>query len=187
MTEIIFTKDKLKYLGDFAQIGDYTYGSPKVFHWGENAKLYIGKFCSIADEVSIFLGGNHRHDWITTYPFPAFTDKWPEANNIKGHPATKGDVIIGNDVWIGYGATILSGVKIGDGAVIAARAVVTKNVDPYSIVGGNPARFIKKRFEDDLVEKLLDVEWWDWPIDKIRKYIDVLCSNNIEKFINEIH
>ena len=122
------------------------------------------------------LGREHRKDWVTTYPFPAFPDVWPEAKDIPGVEISKGDVIIGNDVWICYGATILSGVKIGHGAVIGARAVVTKDVEPYAVVAGNPAREIKKRFTPKQIQKLLDIAWWDWPEEKIRENIKMLCN-----------
>jgi len=177
---VTFTKDFLK--GPFYNIGDYTYGCPRVFEWGEGAKLKIGKYCSIAEAVNIFLGGNHRLDWITTYPFMSIFD-WKEAENLKGHPATKGDVVIGNDVWIGHGATILSGVKIGDGAVIGAAAVVAKDVEPYSVVVGNPAKEVKKRFPNNVIVKLLKLKWWDWPEDKIKENLPVLCSSSIH-FLN---
>lgn len=175
-----YTKDLLADYNNIVEVGDFTYGKPKILHWGEKAELKIGKFCSIADEVVIFLGGNHRIDWITTYPFPAIVNDWPEAKDIEGHPTTKGNVIIGNDVWIGYGATILSGVTVGDGAVIGARAVVTKDVDPYSIVTGNPARLIRKRFDEKVIDKLLAIKWWNWPIEKIKKNIKLLCSGDID-------
>jgi len=175
---VTFTKDFLK--GPFYNIGDYTYGCPRVFEWGEGAKLKIGKYCSIAEAVNIFLGGNHRLDWITTYPFMSIFD-WKEAENLKGHPATKGDVVIGNDVWIGYGATIMSGVKIADGAVIGARAVVTKDVDAYTIVAGNPARIIKKRFTDARIKYLLKVKWWNWSKEKVIRNIKFLCGRDVYK------
>lgn len=176
-----YTKDLLRDLGELVIVGDFTYGKPKVMHWGENAKLKIGNFCSIADDVTIFLGGNHRIDWITTYPFSSLPAEWSEAIDIKGHPATKGNVEIGNDVWIGYGATIMSGVKIGDGAVVGAKAVVVKDVQPYSIVAGNPAKEIKKRFDDKLIKKLIELKWWNWPIEKIKLKINILCSIDIDK------
>lgn len=186
MLENFYTKDLLKNEVNkgVASIGEHTYGKPKIFHWGEEAKIKIGKFCSIADEVVIFLGGNHRTDWVTTYPFPALANDWPEAGGIKGHPATKGNVIIGNDVWIGYGATILSGVTIGDGAVIGTQAVVTKDIEAYTIVVGNPAREIKKRFNQLQIEKLLEIKWWNWPIKKIKKNIELLCSGNVDNLLN---
>ena len=143
--------------------------------------LKIGKFCSIANDVQIFLGGNHRIDWITTYPFSVL-NSWPEAKDIKGHPCTKGDVIIGNDVWIGRKTLILSGVTIGDGAIVGARSVVTKDVAPYSIVAGNPAKLIRKRFDEKTIEKLLEIKWWDWNLEKIKKNLPLLLSNNIEQF-----
>jgi acetyltransferase-like isoleucine patch superfamily enzyme len=178
-----FTKDCLRNLiiEGTAEVGDYTYGNPRILKWGENVKLKIGKFCSIADEVVIFLGGNHRIDWMTTYPFPAFKDAWPEGKDIQGHPCTKGDVIIDNDVWIGFGATILSGVKIGDGAVISAKSLVTKNVKPYTVVGGNPAETLFYRFNKKTIDILLKLKWWDLPYEIISTNIHILCANNLEK------
>lgn len=185
MREAFYTRDLFKDSTQFIQVGPYTYGRPKIFHWGEGARLTIGKFCSIADEVVIFLGGNHRTDWATTYPFPAMAEEWPEAAGITGHPATKGDVVIGNDVWIGYGATILSGVTVGDGAVIGARAVVCRDVGPYTIVAGNPAREIGKRFPDEVIARLLELRWWDWPIEDIRRRLPLLCSCDVENLLRE--
>lgn len=162
--------------------GRGTYGTPRVSQWGENARLKIGNFCSIAENVHILLGGEHRSDWVTTYPFNVL---WPKvAGHIKGHPRTKGDVIIGNDVWIATGAFILSGVTIGDGAVIAAHAVVTKDVPPYAIVGGNPAKIIRYRFDETTIQKLLEISWWDWPDEKIKGSIDLLLSDDIDAFVN---
>ncbi len=185
----LFKKDKFYTKDNFSkkryQIGDFTYGKPQVYDWGEGANLIIGKFCSIASDVKIFIGGNHRTDWITTYPFPRMHE-WPEVLGIKGHPSTKGDVVIGDDVWIANGATILSGVKIGSGAVIAGQAVVTKDVEPYCIVAGNPAKFIKKRFDDDSINKLLKIKWWDWPIEKIKQNVEILCSNDIKKLFDRV-
>jgi len=164
-------------------IGDYTYGIPAVKDWGEGASLYIGKFCSIADQVAILLGGNHRTDWVSTYPFMAFNDHFPAFAETKGHPATKGDIKIGNDVWIGTGVTILSGVTIGDGAVIAAHAVVSKNIPPYAIAAGNPAVVAKYRFSGAAIEKLLKIKWWDWDKEKINEHANLICHPDIEKFI----
>lgn len=122
-------------------IGKWSYGKLKILARREGASLKIGSFCSFSTEVKIFLGGEHRTDWVTTYPFNKL---WKSAKTFTGHPSTKGDVIIGNDVWVGHAAVILSGVMIGDGAVVGANAVVTKNVPPYGIVAGNPARLINK-------------------------------------------
>lgn len=172
-----FTKDILK--GEQYHIGDYTYGNPKVLFGKSGAHLTIGKFCSISVGVEIFLGGNHRIDWISTYPFNSLPKYFPEGKNIKGHPATNGDVTIGNDVWIGKNVTIMSGVTIGDGVVIAANAVVVKDIGDYEIWGGNPARFIKKRFDAPTIEKLKAEKWWDWDIDKIKNNIEKLCSKEL--------
>lgn len=163
------------------EVGKYTYGKPIVFRGRGAGSLKIGKFCSISNEVVILLGREHRKDWITTYPFPAFGGDWPEAQEIKEFETGKGDIIIGNDVWICYGAIILSGINIGDGAIVGARAVVTKDVPPYTIVAGNPAREIGKRFDEDIISKLLDLKWWNWTDEKIKNYIDILCSSEFEK------
>ena len=160
-------------------IGDFTYGSPKVLSWGaEKYNLKIGRFCSISEEVEIYSGGNHRHDWVTTYPFGAIFKE-----GVPGCPKSKGDIIIGNDVWIGRGVTILSGATIGDGAVIGARAVVAKNILPYAVAVGNPARHVKFRFTDDQIVDLLKIKWWDWDYKKISEYIPLLESDDIDEFI----
>jgi chloramphenicol O-acetyltransferase type B len=166
-------------------VGRHTYGheSIEIRHWGEQATLTIGSFCSIADRVMVYLGGNHRVDWVTTYPFPAFSDRWETAREIEGHPATKGDVTVGSDVWIGSGATIMSGVTVGDGAAIAADCVVTKDVAPYAIVGGNPARLIRHRFTPEVVERLLEISWWEWSDERIAVAIPMLCDGDPERFI----
>ena len=148
----------------------------------EPATLVIGKYCSLSIEIVILLGGNHRSDFVTTYPFSTIAD-WPEASGIEGHPSSKGDVRIGNDVWIGMGALILSGVTIGDGAVIAARAVVSGDVPPYAIVAGNPARVVRMRFPDDIIRQLLRLRWWDWDVERVRRYIPLLMQPDISKFL----
>jgi acetyltransferase-like isoleucine patch superfamily enzyme len=127
--------------------------------------LRIGKYCSIAPDVRIFLGDEHRTDWVTTFPF-----------QVEGNRKSKGDVLIGNDVWIGFGATILSGVEIGDGAVIGARAVVAKDVKPYEIVAGNPARHIRFRFDKYAIELLLKLKWWDLPENEVQALIPMLTK-----------
>ncbi len=157
-------------------IGEYTYGKPDILFADSGSKLIIGKFCSIAKDVTIFLGGEHRTDWVSTYPFNIIFKDDELAKNITGHPKTKGDVIIGHDVWIGDGATILSGVKIGNGAVIASKSVVTKDIGDYEIWGGNPARLIKKRFDEQKIQQLLAEQWWDKDINEVLENVSVLCS-----------
>ena len=133
-------------------IGDYTYGKPDVIFENENANLVIGKFCSIAEKVCIFLGGNHRTEWITTYPFSSIPkEEFESFRHITGHPTTKGDVVIGNDVWIGANSVVLPGVQIGNHSVIGAGSIITKNIPPYSVAVGNPARIVK-RYDMDLKE-----------------------------------
>jgi GT2 family glycosyltransferase/acetyltransferase-like isoleucine patch superfamily enzyme/2-polyprenyl-3-methyl-5-hydroxy-6-metoxy-1,4-benzoquinol methylase/predicted Zn-dependent protease len=172
------------------EIGEFTYGKPIVRWWGENAKLKIGRYCSIAANVKIYLGGNHRHNWVTTYPFPSppMNKDWPNTNNrgLPTLPTTNGDVVIGNDVWLGDDSTIMSGVTIGDGAVVAARAVVTKDVSPYAIVGGNPARLIRKRFSDKSIAMLIELQWWNWHVDKINEYIPNLCSEEVSALYTRV-
>lgn len=180
-----FKKKKSRFLKcQFPQynIGKWSYGKPKIMSWGEGATLKIGSFCSFGAEVMILLGGEHRIDWVTTYPFNVL---WKSAEKFKGHPATKGDIVIGNDVWIGEGVLILSGVTIGDGAVVGARAVVSKDIPAYGVVAGNPARLIKKRFDEDTIQRLLKIAWWNWDDEKIEKYLPLLLCGDISRFISE--
>ena len=167
---------------------NYTYGSPTLKQWpGEsnsNSCYTCGNFCSLANNLTIYLGGNHRTDWVSTYPFghihqDVFTTRMP------GHPSTRGDVIIGNDVWIADNVTIMSGVRIGDGAVIACNSHVVKDVEPYSIVGGNPAKFIKYRFTQTQIEWLLKIQWWKWSPEKINENVYLLCNDRIDEFIDK--
>jgi acetyltransferase-like isoleucine patch superfamily enzyme len=162
----------------------YSYGRPTVKWQSAEGQLFIGNFCSIACGVTIYLGGNHRTDWVTTYPFGHIHNDVFSHHGI-GHPSTRGNVVIGNDVWIGDDVTIMSGVIIGDGAVIAKNSHVVKNVEPYSLVGGNPARHIKYRFKPEQIKRLLEIQWWNWPDEKIQKYIPLMCSDNIDEFLNQ--
>jgi acetyltransferase-like isoleucine patch superfamily enzyme len=167
-------------------VGKYTYGheSIKTFFEGNSqgeANLIIGSFCSIAVGVKIHCGGSHRTDWITTYPFGHIhKDKFNMFNGHE-HPKTNGDVIIGNDVWIATDVTIMSGVKIGDGAVIATNSHVVKDVEPYTIVGGNPAKVIKKRLPDHVIEKLLELKWWNLDDSIINEISPLLCSGDYKE------
>lgn len=169
-------------------IGDFTYGSPNIFdvsNYDDVAtmptKLKIGKFCSLGPNLLIILGSEHRSDWISTYPFNALNNKF---RYIKGHPSTKGDITIENDVWIGANVTILSGVKIGNGAIIGANSLVSKDVLPYSIFSGNPAKFIKFRFDAEVIKRLEEISWWDLPIEDIEQKIELLQSDKIAEFLN---
>lgn len=161
------------------EMGRGSYGIPLVHDWHEGSTLVIGSFCSIAENVNIFLGGHHRSDWITTFPFPAFIKS---VSHIEGYAFSRGDVVIGNDVWLCTGAVILSGVKIGHGAVVSAGAVVTKDVEPYSIVAGNPACCVRYRFGENDRRKLLKLEWWNWSEELILKAIPFLCNADAKEF-----
>jgi virginiamycin A acetyltransferase len=172
-------------------VGDYTYYDDfeDVMNFEKNVKyhfdftgdkLIIGKFCMIASDVTFIMNGaNHLTDAITTYPFAIFGNGWENAMEGKTYPS-KGNIVVGNDVWIGYNATIMAGVTIGDGAIIGTNSVVTKDIEPYSIVGGNPAKLIKKRFSEDEIKDLLEIKWWDWEIEKITRNVQNLTDNNIE-------
>ena len=179
-------KNRLKDLikKGFLTVGEGTYNLPKIKHDPYAAcKVNIGKYCSIANHVTIFNGSNHNPQWISTYPFRIIFDM--EGKFTDGHPSSKGDVIIGNDVWIGEGTVILSGVKIGDGAVIAGYSVVVKNVEAYSIVGGSPAKFIRKRFSDMQITALQKMQWWNWDKEKIKAAVPFLCSENLDDFLKK--
>ena len=173
------------------ELGKHSYGTPLVNVDRDFAgrsvgtgRLVIGPYCSIADNVVIFLGSNHRPDWISTYPFRV---QWNiEGAYTDGHPATRGDVRIGADVWIGQAATILSGVEIGPGAVVGATATVTKDVRPYAVVVGNPAREVRRRFDDASVDRLLQLRWWGWPDERVRRMVPVLCSSDVDALLTTL-
>lgn len=170
------------------RIGRFTYGKRGlgVKQWDEGASLTIGSFCSIAPGVTILLGGNHRTDWITTFPFGhVFRDDLGPSRPV-GHPATRGDVTIGHDVWLGYNSTILSGVTIGSGAVVAANATVTRDIPPYEIWGGNPARRLSARFDNDTIARLLALEWWHMPLEDIRRLVPELSAPPAPEMLDRI-
>lgn len=159
-------------------VGRFSYGYHRltIREWGEGAGLSIGAFCSIADSVTVLLGGNHRTDWGTTFPFGHVFGEQLGNSDIVGHPATNGDVVIGNDVWIGAGATILSGVSIGDGAVIAANSMVGKDIGAYEIWAGNPATYRKDRFTKEIIDQFLALRWWELDTAAIQRIAPLLSQ-----------
>ena len=182
-------------IGDYTMYNDYV-RDPRdfaknnvLYHYPVNGdKLKIGKFCSIACGAKfLFTSGNHAMQSLSTYPFPIFFEEWNlDARDICSAWDNKGDIIIGSDVWIGYEAVIMAGVTIGDGAIIATRAVVTKDVPPYTIVGGVPAKIIRKRFDDATIERLEKLRWWDWGAAKIQRNISAIQSGDIAALENEL-
>ena len=177
-------------VGDFTMYNDFV-NDPTLFennnvlyHYPINHdKLQIGKFCSVACGAKfLFNSANHTLYSLSTYPFPLFFEEWGlEKKDVTNAWDNKGDIVISNDVWIGYEAVILAGVTIGDGAIIGTRAVVTKDVPPYTIVGGVPAKSIKKRFSEETISTLLEIQWWNWSKERIARNIGAIQSGNIEQ------
>jgi len=177
-------------VGDYTMYDDFVHDPREfeknnvLYHYPINhEKLVIGKFCSIACGAKfLFNSANHALGSLSTYPFPIFFEEWDLP--VEGIPAAwdnKGDIVVGNDVWIGYEAVILAGVTIGDGAIIGARAVVTKDVPPYTIVGGVPAKPIRKRFDEDTIARLLELRWWDWPEERIAQSIQAIQTGRLDE------
>ncbi len=169
-------------------VGAHTYGINHLTihtYKGSEAKVSIGKFCSLGPNILMITGGIHPTDWASTFPFKI---KWNlEGKYADGMPSTKGDINIGHDVWIGTNVTILSGVKIGHGAVLASNSLVTRDVEPYAIVGGNPAREIRKRFDDSVIKELLTFAWWNLPDAKIIELVSLLNSSDIDNLLKKLN
>jgi acetyltransferase-like isoleucine patch superfamily enzyme len=163
-------------------IGRGSYGGLMLYDRDATSSFSMGSWCSVGDRVQVFLNPDHRTDWVTTYPFPAMV---PALAHFGGHTRSRGDVRIGNDVWIGAESMILSGVTIGDGAVVAARALVTRDVAPYTIVAGMPARPIGQRFDDATIARLLAIGWWDWSEDRIAAAAPFLLQDDITLFLDK--
>ena len=187
----VITKPNIE-VGDYTIYNDYV-NDPRdfeknnvLYHYPvNNDKLIVGKFCSIACGAKfMFTSGNHTMKSLSTYTFPIFFDEWElDPVNIRDAWDNKGDIVIGNDVWIGYEAVIMQGVTIGDGAIIGTRALVTKDVPPYTIVGGAPAKPIRNRFSEEIIAKLLEMKWWDWPEERIKANIAAIQRGDIDALI----
>ena len=175
------------------EVGDYTYyDDPEGMEQFEKNVLYhfdfvgdrlvIGRFCSIAAETRFIMnGGNHATDWFSTFPFPVFGEGW-EVAMPEAWP-NRGDTVVGHDVWIGWGATIMPGVRIGDGAIIATASVVTRDVPPFAIVGGNPAQLIRYRFDEETRQALEEIAWWHWDAEKVTRNVRAICSGDLESLL----
>ncbi len=161
------------------QLGRYSYAFPRlpqvISHSAEpdEHRVTVGAFCSIAEDVTFLLRGEHSTTWLATYPFSAGYER--------GHPFSRGPIIVGNDVWIGIGSMIMAGVTIGDGAIIGARSLVTHDVEPYTIVAGSPARFVKDRFSPEVVATLMRLRWWEWPTERIEEASSILNGGAIDE------
>ena len=185
----------MSYFGSFrsflgthpkSSLGRYTYGDFEMHVWDGSAdsNVHVGSFCSIGGNNKLYLGGNHRHNYVSSFPFSKAPGFLPSEVGVDGTFTnySNGDIIIGSDVWFGDNCVVMSGITIGHGAVIANSSVVTKDVAPYAIVGGNPAKLIKLRFSEDVIAKLLDIAWWDWPDEKINRLKPQLFSSDLDTF-----
>lgn len=182
----------IKLCGKKIKVGAFTYGIEdiEILSWGENIEISFGRFCSVASGLKLYCGGNHRSDWFSTFPFGHVYSQFFQIKPIVGTPVSNGNITIGNDVWIGRDVTIFSGICVGDGAIIASNSHVVKDVLPYTIVGGNPAKIIKCRFNDDIVRKIHDLQWWNLNVKELEKIVPYLCfqeSDDVEHNLNMIN
>jgi acetyltransferase-like isoleucine patch superfamily enzyme len=171
--------------------GRHSYGLEhlRIYHWGDATRLHIGSFCSIASDVRVLLGGNHRLDWSTTFPFGHVeTTRFPagSVNGTSGHPESRGDVVIENDVWIGHGCLLLSGSRLADGSVLAAGTVLAGETEPFGVYAGNPARLIRKRFSDAVISELLDIRWWEFEDATVNEIVPLLQSQPTPEILQMI-
>ena len=184
----LFVKKQFGFLRNCKPLARYEIGEWTHGHFGlqvlspEGGTLRVGRFCSIARGVTIILGGEHRKDWISTYAFPVLV---PGAEGRTDYSLTKGDVTIGNDVWIGINSIIMSGVTLGDGMIVGAGSVVRRSFPPYSIVAGNPASLAGYRFPKEIIDELVKIRWWDWPIQEIQKAFPLLLSDQVGQFVEK--
>jgi acetyltransferase-like isoleucine patch superfamily enzyme len=163
-------------------MGNMSYYAPNVVKYqGDTGRVIIGNFASVAPDADFYVGGQHRTEWVSQYGLRAMLDL-PGAHE-DGFTHGRGDIVVGSDTWVTNGCTVMSGVTIGDGAVVGTKAVVAKDVRPYAIVVGNPAREIRRRFSDEQVEALLRIRWWDWPTEQVKQHIELICSPDIDAFI----
>jgi len=187
---VVFLKPLIK--GSMVEVGDYTYyddpAAPETFQEDNilyhfdfvGDRLVIGKFCALASGTTFIMNGaNHRMSGPSTFPFPIFGGAWAEHMDLLADLPIKGDTIVGHDVWFGYQSTIMPGVNIGHGSIVASKSVVTKDVPPYAIVGGNPATIVGYRFDEDTIKRLLDIAWWDWSMEKITANIRAIMAGEI--------
>lgn len=192
--KLIFLKNFVKspniIVGDYTYYDDRRYGADKFeennvlynYH-PDRVKLIFGKFCAIAANTTFIMTGDHKLDAISTYPFPVFKKGWENCYDINKLPI-KGDIVVGNDVWFGYNSMVKNGVTIGDGAIIATNAFVVKDVPAYCIVAGNPAKVVKKRFDDETIERLQKIAWWDWDIEKITRNLHLISNLDVDALEN---
>ncbi|MFC8046361.1 CatB-related O-acetyltransferase [Nocardia sp. NPDC057353] len=176
------------------EVGEYSYyddpGDPTAFetanvlyHYGPE-KLVIGKFCALATGVRFIMNGaNHRMDGVSTFPFPTIGGGWAEHVDLLMELPNRGDTVLGHDVWLGYGVTVMPGVRIGHGAIVAAGSVVTRDIPDYAVAGGNPARVLRKRYTDNDIARLLELAWWDWPIEQLSARVRVLMSGSVDDLV----
>ncbi|MES1992841.1 MAG: CatB-related O-acetyltransferase [Pseudomonadota bacterium] len=179
-----FLRDRKELSARYPQykIGRGSYGPLRIETYGDKSKLEIGAFCAIANGATVLLGGEHRSEWISTFPFDR---KYLADRQLPHSSFARGDIVIGNDVWIGHDVLILSGTEIGDGAIIAARSVLRGKVEPYSIYAGTPAKFVRFRFTEEEIQSLMKIRWWDWDDARIAEQSHLLASGDLKSFIQK--